>query len=60
MPRMTFEEFRRLLAEELDADESKLSPEAYFVEDLMVDSIQLVEMMLSLEERGIQLVFRTS
>lgn len=55
MPRMTFEEFRRLLAEELDADESKLSPEACFVEDLMVDSIQLVEMMLSLEERGIQI-----
>jgi len=53
MPRITFEEFRRIVAEELDVDESKVSPEASFVEDLMADSIQLVEMMLSLEERGI-------
>ncbi len=53
MPRITFEEFRRIVAEELDVDESKVLPEASFVEDLMADSIQLVEMMLSLEERGI-------
>ena len=53
MPRITFGEFRRIVAEELDVDESKVSPEASFVEDLMADSIQLVEMMLNLEERGI-------
>ncbi|MGQ9466688.1 MAG: acyl carrier protein [Anaerolineae bacterium] len=60
MPRMTFEEFCRILAEELDVDESKLSPETSFVEDLMADSIQLVEMMLSLEERGIQIPVETA
>ncbi len=60
MPRITFEEFRRIVAEELDVDESKVSPEASFVEDLMADSIQLVEMMLSLEERGILIPIETA
>lgn len=55
MPRITFEEFRRIVAEELDVDESQVLPEASFVEDLMADSIQLVEMMLHLEERGIRI-----
>lgn len=53
MPRITFEEFRRIVAEELDVDESRVVPEASFLEDLMADSIQLVEMMLHLEEMGI-------
>ncbi len=53
MPRITFEEFRRIVAEELDVDESRVVPEASFLEDLMADSIRLVEMMLHLEEMGI-------
>lgn len=54
MPRkITFEEFRRIVAEELDVDESQISPEASFVEDLMADSIKLVEMMLRMEEMGV-------
>lgn len=54
MPRkITFEEFRRIVAEELDVDESQVSPEASFIEDLMADSIKLVEMMLRMEEMGI-------
>jgi len=48
-----FEEFTHLLAEELQIEESKLVPEASFVTDLQVDSIKLVDLMLSLEERGI-------
>ncbi len=55
MPRITFEEFRRLIAEELDVDESLVVPEASFIEDLMADSIQLVDMMLRLEELGIHI-----
>ena len=50
--RLTFEEFRRIVAEELDVHESQVVPEASFTEDLMADSIQLVEMMLRLEEMG--------
>ncbi|MCS7282272.1 MAG: acyl carrier protein [Anaerolineae bacterium] len=54
MPRkITFEEFRRIVAEELDVDENLVVPEASFLEDLMADSIKLVEMLLRLEELGI-------
>ena len=52
---LSFEEFRHLVAEELQVDESKVVPEASFIEDLMVDSIKLVDMMLTLEEKGISI-----
>ena len=55
MPKITFEEFRRIIAEELDVDENLVVPEASFIEDLMADSIQLVEMMLHLEELGVSI-----
>jgi len=51
--KITFDEFRRIIAEELDVDESKVMPDASFTEDLLADSIQLVEMMLRMEEMGI-------
>jgi acyl carrier protein len=51
--RITLEEFRRIVAEELDVDEEQVVPDASFTEDLLADSIQLVEMMLRLEEMGI-------
>jgi len=50
---ISFEEFKHLLAEELQIEESKIVPEASFVSDLMVDSIKLVELMLRLDEMGI-------
>lgn len=53
MPKITFEEFRRIVAEELDVEEVQVVPEASFTEDLLADSIQLVEMMLRMEEMGI-------
>ena len=52
---LSFEEFRHLLAEELQLEESKVDPQASFITDLMVDSIRLVDMMLSLEENGISI-----
>ncbi len=52
---LTFEEFRHFLAQQLQIDESKVVPEASFVNDLMVDSITLVELMLSMEEKGINI-----
>jgi len=52
---LTFEEFRHFLAQQLQIDESKVVPEASFVTDLMVDSISLVELMLSMEEKGINI-----
>jgi len=50
-----FDEFRHLLAEGLQVEESKVIPEASFVTDLQVDSITLVELMLRLEEMGISI-----
>lgn len=50
---LPFEDFRRILAEELQIEESKIVPEATFLGDLLVDSIKLVELMLRLEEMGV-------
>jgi len=50
---ISFDEFRRIVAEGLQVDESKVTAEAAFVEDLRADSIQLVELMLRMEEQGI-------
>jgi len=50
---ITLDEFRRLIARELHVDESRVKPEASFVDDLYADSIRLVEMMLHLKEKGI-------
>ncbi len=52
---LSFEEFQHMLADVLQMDEEKLIPEASFVNDLMVDSIKLVELMLGLEENGINI-----
>jgi acyl carrier protein len=50
---VSFEEFRRMIARELHLDESKVRPDASFVDDLYADSIRLVEMMLRLKEQGV-------
>jgi acyl carrier protein len=52
---ITFKEFQHMLADVLQVDEDQLIPEASFVTDLMVDSIKLVELMLGLEENGINI-----
>lgn len=53
--RLSFEEFRRLVAQELQIEESRVVPEASFVQDLRVDSLRLVEMFLRLEEAGLSI-----
>jgi acyl carrier protein len=52
---ITFEEFKHLIADVLQVEETKVVPEASFVSDLLVDSIKLVELMLGLEENGINI-----
>ncbi|HSB66602.1 MAG TPA: acyl carrier protein [Anaerolineales bacterium] len=52
---ITFKEFQHMLADVLQMDENQLTPDASFVNDLMVDSIKLVELMLGLEENGINI-----
>jgi acyl carrier protein len=52
---ISFEEFKLLVAEQLHVQEDEVRREASFIEDLMVDSIQLVDLMLHLEELGINI-----
>lgn len=53
--RLTFEEFRAILAEELMLPIDQLLPEADLVQDLQLDSLALASMMLRLEELGMDL-----
>ncbi len=52
---LSFEEFKKVLAEELSVDEEKITPEASFINDLFVDSIRLLEMILRIETFGVKL-----
>lgn len=50
---VSFDEFRRTIARELNVDERTVVPEAVFVDDLYADSIRLVELMVRLQQQGI-------
>jgi acyl carrier protein len=41
---------RKLIAEQLGVDETRVVPEASFTDDLEADSLDLVELIMSLEE----------
>ncbi|GIU83353.1 MAG: acyl carrier protein [Acidimicrobiales bacterium] len=45
-----FERFKKCAVEILSVDESRLTPEARFAEDLEADSLDLVELVMALEE----------
>jgi acyl carrier protein len=45
-----FEKVRKIIAEQLGADEADITPKTSFVEDLNADSLDLVELIMSLEE----------
>ncbi|MDP2950259.1 MAG: acyl carrier protein [Chloroflexota bacterium] len=45
-----FERVRKIIAEQLGVDEADLKPNTSFVEDLNADSLDLVELIMSLEE----------
>lgn len=44
------ERLRKLIAEQLSVDEEEVIPEASFIEDLNADSLDLVELIMTLEE----------
>lgn len=52
---VSFETFRDIVAERLGVDKEKVVRESSFVEDLLADSIQLVELMLHMEEIGVEI-----
>ena len=45
-----FERVRKIIAEQLGAEEDDIKPNTSFVEDLNADSLDLVELIMSLEE----------
>ena len=52
---LTFEQFQSLMADVLHVEAAQVKPEAYFITDLGVDSVRLVEVMLRLEALGLEL-----
>jgi acyl carrier protein len=52
----TFDELKKLVAEQLGVDEDDVKPNVSFTEDLGADSLDLVELILALEEKfGIEI-----
>ncbi|HDR05366.1 MAG TPA: acyl carrier protein [Candidatus Marinimicrobia bacterium] len=48
---ITFEELRDLVADKLKVDEKKVTMEASFIDDLGADSLDTVELIMSLEDK---------
>ena len=46
----TFERLKKIIVEQLGVDEEEVTLQASFVEDLNADSLDLVELIMSLEE----------
>jgi acyl carrier protein len=46
----TFDRLKKLIVEQLGVDEEEVTSTASFVEDLNADSLDLVELIMSLEE----------
>jgi acyl carrier protein len=46
----SYERLKKIIVEQLGVDEGEVKPEASFVEDLNADSLDLVELIMSLEE----------
>ncbi|MCL5074100.1 MAG: acyl carrier protein [Chloroflexi bacterium] len=50
MAQDTFERLKKIIMEQLGVEENQVVPNASFVEDLNADSLDLVELIMSLEE----------
>ncbi|MGL2721710.1 acyl carrier protein, partial [Helicobacter pylori] len=51
-----FEDIQAVIAEQLNVDAAQVTPEAEFVKDLGVDSLDVVELLMALEEKfGIEI-----
>ncbi|MFN2463763.1 MAG: acyl carrier protein [Candidatus Dormibacteria bacterium] len=49
-PATDFEQFRTLIAEQLDVERDSVTAEKAFIEDLSADSLDVVELVMLLEE----------
>ncbi len=50
MSSSTYDRLKKIVVEQLGGDEAEVTPEASFVDDLNADSLDLVELIMSLEE----------
>lgn len=56
MTAATYERLKKIIVEQLGVDEEEVAPTASFVDDLNADSLDLVELIMSLEEEfGIEI-----
>lgn len=53
---LSFDEFKQILAEVLQVSPDRLTRETYFITDLAVDSIRMAELLLRVEQLGIQML----
>ena len=44
-------EFKKLLVEVVEADETKITPDAHFFKDLGIDSLKAIEITVAIERR---------
>ena len=47
---MTFEKVKKMLAEQLNIEEDKITPDSDIINDLKADSLDVFQMLMSLEE----------
>ena len=45
------QEVKKIIVEQLGVDESQVTPDAHFIDDLGADSLDTVELIMSLEEK---------
>lgn len=51
-----FDKVKQIIVEQLGVDESEVTPEAHFIDDLGADSLDTVELVMALEEEfGIEI-----
>lgn len=50
MAEATYDRLKKIIVEQLGVEEAEVKPEASFVDDLNADSLDLVELIMSLEE----------
>ena len=50
MTASTYDRMKKIVVEQLGVDEEDVKPEASFVDDLNADSLDLVELIMSMEE----------
>lgn len=51
MAASVYERVRKVIADQLGVDEAQVTPEASFQDDLNADSLDLVDLIMSLEEQ---------